>query len=224
MAQNTNVTQARQANFRTGDSIGAYAPSTTCATLPPVLIAIALTAGAARAHATEVIEPAVNPKLSRAAARSIVWNDLKKLVRFAQQPGKASIIELSRQFGFNYTLDECYAVEFATDWCTYQARYRSTPAAGLFSIGFGRDKRSRQPTASMSLVVLAPRVCITPAEIEKTLGRGELYATPIPQLIPGEPLPPAVRLLGYSAIPGGDALSVSAAYAGSCLSRVRIDF
>lgn len=224
MVPNTTNTQARQADFRTGVSIGACPSSWARATLPCAIFAIALTAGAARAHATEVIEQAVNPKLSRAAARSIVWNDVKKLVRFAQQPAKASIIELSRQFGFNYTVDECYAVEFATDWCRYRARYPSKPAAGLSSIGFGKDKRSRQPSASMSLNVLDPRVCITAAEVEKVLGPGEWFATPFPHLPPGEPLPPLERLFAYRAIPGGGSLDVEVAYTGACMSSMEVRF
>jgi hypothetical protein len=188
-----------------------------------LLFSMALTACAASAHATEVIERAVNPKFSKASARTSAWNDLKKLVRFAQQPAKASIMELSRQFGFNYTVGECHPVESSEDWCEYQARYPRKPVTRLAMIGFGTNQRTRQPMARMSLQILDPRVCFTPAEMETVLGPGELYATPVPLLMPGQSLPPFVRVFDYSAIPRGGVLGVNVEYAGRCAKHVNIN-
>jgi hypothetical protein len=189
-----------------------------------VLLAIALTACAVSARAADVPERVANPKLSQAAARASALKDLKKLVRFAQRPADTSIVALSRQFGFTYTVDECHPTEDADDWCWYEARYSRPPAAGLSSVGFGTDKRSGQPTARLLLDVIDPRVCLSPVEVEKVLGPGKHFATPIPHLAPGQPLPPIKRGFVYRAIPGGGALSVDAHYSGPCLSLVLIDF
>lgn len=191
---------------------------------PLLLLAVALAICAATAHAADVNHSSVKPKLSPAAARTIAMKDLKKLLQFARRPDRASIVELSRQFGFNYKVEVCHAVESADDWCWYDTHYARVPAASIQSAGFGTHKRTRLPTARIWLQVLDKRVCFSAAELEELFGPGEHFATPIPILSPGDPVPTLERFLIYRSVPGGGAFALEAAYRGPCMSSVEIRF
>lgn len=150
-----------------------------------------------------------------------ITRQVQLLADMVRQPGGWDPADIAQRFGAGYERGDCNDLTVFGTLCSYTIFAKEAAVGAIADLTLSPHGG---PHSELTWKLQGPG-CMSEAEVEKILGKGQQFGVSMPLLLPGQAdRPPAYRQVSYDAIHGAvQPALASTLYNGKCLTQVKIN-